>query len=497
MAWVRRRRLRASLGGHEVEDARRLADLERAAGDTPCGCAWLDDRTVEDLDLPAVFAALDRTRTATGAQVLWRWLVAPAERLDVLAAREHAVTAFADADLRARTAAALGTSTIADAPHLPRLLWEPAPPPLRAAGLVGLALGMLACIIAAWWWPPALLGAVLVFGANLVIDDWSKLRLAHQARALELLDDLLGRAVRVARLVPRELAAGIEADLRVRDELHRRLAVLAIRDPFDLLDLVRAGLLVRLAVSRSAMRLVEAERARLRRIVLWFGELDAVVAVAALRAERPSLEVPELAEAATTLLARDLVHPAIERAIGNDLELAGGLLITGSNMSGKSTFLRTVAVNAVLAQSIHTTFGGWRARPMRVRSVMRIADDPARGMSTYAVEVAAIGELVMADAAGVPRLFVVDEPFNGTNPTIRVPIVVAVLEHLVGAGLVIAATHDLDVATRLDPRFVRGYFAERDRGTFDRKLCAGIAPATNAVEILRRAGYPAEILARL
>jgi DNA mismatch repair ATPase MutS len=244
---------------------------------------------------------------------------------------------------------------------------------------------------------------------------------------------------------------------------------------------------------------VAAEREQLRAIALWFGEVDAVCSVAALRAERTETRVAELVHGARqddrVIVAHDLVHPAIVDAIGNDLELRAGLLVTGSNMSGKSTFLRTVAVNAILAQSIHTTFGAWRATPLTVRTVMRIADDPARGMSTYAIEVAAIGELV-AQSAG-EMLFVVDEPFNGTNPTIRVPIVVAVLEYLVEHGLVVAATHDLDVATTLNARFQRGYFEEQDEGTFDRHLRGGIAPATNAVEILRRAGYPNEILRRL
>jgi DNA mismatch repair ATPase MutS len=114
-------------------------------------------------------------------------------------------------------------------------------------------------------------------------------------------------------------------------------------------------------------------------------------------------------------------------------------------------------------------------------------------MSTYAVEVAAVRELVADTPA---TLVVLDEPFHGTNPAIRVPIVVAVLEYLVGRGLVVAATHDLDVATRLDARFARAYFEERD-GRFDRHLREGVAPAANAVEILRRAGYPAAITDRL
>ncbi|MEO6776117.1 MAG: hypothetical protein ABI467_24370 [Kofleriaceae bacterium] len=473
---------------------REISDLEQAA---PPGCTRLDERTIDDLDLAQVFTSIDRTRTAAGAQALWRWLAAPAHDLELLALREREISAFTDPELRARTFRCLGTTSSTDTQLVPRLLWEAPAKPLPDGLLPALAFGMIALFALAFVWPPAFLGVIVMFGVNLVVDDWSKLRLAQQARALEVLDDLLDRAAAVARVVPSELAARIAPDLAVRDVLHRRMRVLALRDPFDVMDLVRAGLLVRLAITRSAMKLVEVERERLRRVVLWFGEVDAVAAIAALRAERRELRVPELVPGETRLVAQELVHPTVANAIGNDLELAGGLLVTGSNMSGKSTFLRTVAVNAILAQSIHTTFGGWHAMPLCVRTVMRIADDPARGMSTYAVEVAAIGELVAAVEDRAARLFVVDEPFNGTNPTIRVPIVVAVLEYLVGAGLVLAATHDLDVANRLDQRFARAYFAEYEDGAFDRHLHTGIAPATNAVEILRRAGYPDAILARL
>jgi DNA mismatch repair ATPase MutS len=75
--------------------------------------------------------------------------------------------------------------------------------------------------------------------------------------------------------------------------------------------------------------------------------------------------------------------------------------------------------------------------------------------------------------------------------------VLAVLEHLVTLGLVVAATHDLDVANQLGARYARGYFEDDGSGTFDRRLRAGIAPRTNAVEILRRAGYPHEVLRRI
>lgn len=503
VAW-RARRPRWSVGGTEVDDARRLADAERAAGGVPDGCAWLDDRTVEDLDLPLVFRAIDRTATPHGAQALWRWLVAPAVRLDVLAARERTLARLAGQPaLRDRVREAIGDHPTTDAPHLPRLLWEPAPRPLRLAGFAALAGALVALSIAAvLWWQPLAIGCIALVGTNIVLDDWASLRLAHQGRALEILVRALASTARV-------LAHGgirdeaIARDLAVFARLRRQVLWLTVRDPFELASLVRAVFLVRVLLLGRFLREVERERERLRRVVLWLGALDALVSIASLRAERADARLPHLTHpsgGAQNLAARGIVHPAIAGAVGNDLALDAGLLVTGSNMSGKSTFLRAIAINAVCAQSIHTTFGSWRAGLVRVFAVMRVADATAAGMSTYAVEVAAIGALVDAVAQrdhGLPALFVIDEPFRGTNPALRVPIVVATLDYLGERDIVIAATHDLDVAAQVSARFARGYFCEPDDGTgqFDHKLRPGVAPTSNALALLVRAGYPRAIVA--
>jgi hypothetical protein len=80
---MRLRRRSWVVGGVEVAEARRVADAERLAGAVIDGCTWLVERSIEDLDLPLVSRALDRTTTLTGSQGLWRWLAAPAVRLDV------------------------------------------------------------------------------------------------------------------------------------------------------------------------------------------------------------------------------------------------------------------------------------------------------------------------------------------------------------------------------------------------------------------------------
>jgi hypothetical protein len=489
-------RVTARIGGSEVADARLLADAERVLGDEPAGCAWLDARTIDDLDLPFVFRSIDRAATPTGAQLLWRWLTAPATRRDVLDTRERKLTML-DPELREQITERLADTAAVDAPCLPRLLWQE-PRELPSARLpIALLAAVAACAVLAWWWP-AFVAAVIVLGvAAVLLDTYMHQRLAEEAHALAVLGatlDTTARIVAQCRL-PAELAGDIAADLAVRARLRKRLLLLTARDPLDLLEVVRAALLVRLLAIRSCMRMVDVERARLRRIVLWLGELDALCSVARLRAERDDAHVP--AFEGTQVTAGTLVHPAVPNAIGNEITLAPALLVTGSNMSGKSTLLRAVAVNAILAQSVHTTFGRWRAPLVRVRSVMQIRDDVEHGMSTYAVEVAAIGELVAATGGALPTLFVLDEPFHGTNPAVRVPIVVAVLEHLAAHDFVIAATHDLDVARQLGEHFVRGYFAQLPNGDFDRTLKPGVALSTNALELLTRAGYPPALLARV
>ena len=493
------RRRSAAVGNTEIADARQLADAERAIGECPDGCAWLDDRTVDDLDLPLVFRAIDRTATPTGAQALWRWLVAPAVRADVLSAREQRLARLAaDPALCGRLRDLLGVHPASDAPHLPRLLWQPPPRPLSILLFAALSGLVIAQAVLAIWWPPLAIGCIALFIANVIIDDWASVRSAANAHALTVLVRVLASAQRVA------LHGGwtdeIAADLAAFGTIRKRSALLTVKDPFGLADLLRGGLHVRQLLLGAAMRMVDRERGRLRRVVLWLGEIDAAISIASLRTERTDARPPQLSRGATRISAANLVHPAIENAVGNDLELEGGLIVTGSNMSGKSTFLRAVAINAVCAQSIHTTFGSWRASLFHVHAVMRSVDAPADGMSKYAVEVAAVGKLIEAVARedrAIPTLVVIDEPFSGTNPALRVPIAVAVLDHLARRDIAIAATHDLDVAVQVGARFLRAYFREPDHatGSFDRKLHPGVSPGSNALALLVQAGYPADIIA--
>lgn len=489
-----------------IGDAHRLVDLERAAdAPAPEGCAWLDEATIADLELADVVHGIDRTVSPTGAQQLWRMVAAPALRLDVIAERERSLAMLAaDPPARAQLRKVLAGAAEPDTAYVPLLLWSDTPAPLLPGwGSQLMAGALLACIAGVFVWPVLILPAMLLFVANVVLDDRGNVHLAQHARALQMFGRVLAVAERVVReeLGPPNLRAAIAAELPALGPLRKKLAMLSVNDPLDISGVVSAGFQMRLIAMASCLDLLKKHREPMRRLHRLVGELDALQAIATWRAERPDVSIPELVEGGAELEVDDIRHPGIAGAIGNSIDLgAQSLVVTGSNMSGKSTFLRTLAVNAVLAQSIHTVCGTWRGAIVRVHAAMRAVDATGEGLSTYAAEVATVGTLVAAaepSTPSPPALLVLDEPFRGTNPMVRVPIVVAVLEYLARENIVIAATHDLDVAKRLSEVFERGCFRElddEDGTTFDFRLRPGMAVTTNAVALLRRAGYPAAIL---
>ncbi len=202
-------------------------------------------------------------------------------------------------------------------------------------------------------------------------------------------------------------------------------------------------------------RELRARAPELLRVIAGVGEVDAAVSVASYRAGTPGWTCPVLRSAGPVVLT-DIRHPLLPDAVPNSLELAppNGVIITGSNMSGKSTFLRTVGVTAVLAQTINTCLASrYKAPLFVVRSCIGLADDPATGKSYYLVEVESILALVHAASAPVPHLMLFDELFRGTNAVERIAAAEAVLLEFLtpradarpSPHVVIAATHDQEL----------------------------------------------------
>ena len=255
------------------------------------------------------------------------------------------------------------------------------------------------------------------------------------------------------------------------------------------------------------------ERWRLRhgdRARIWLralGEIEALAAFATLAYDNPEWCFPTLeARAEGTLDATNLGHPLLSptERVGNDVSLGGPgdvLFITGSNMSGKSTLLRAIGLNVVLAQAGGPVCASaMQLARVRLRTSVDATDALERGLSLFMAELLRIKAIVDAarDTADCPLLYIADETLRGTNARDRHAAVISILRQLVRAGAIgVVATHDPDLAAdeRLRPH-IRPYhlleqFRVEGRATsmwFDYRLRPGLATTRNAIQLLEMVG---------
>jgi DNA mismatch repair ATPase MutS len=176
-----------------------------------------------------------------------------------------------------------------------------------------------------------------------------------------------------------------------------------------------------------------------------------------------------------------------------------GIIVTGSNMSGKSTFLRTLGVNQVLAMTICVAFARrYRVSPLLTMSSITNRDSLLDAESHYLVEARRLLALMAAGRGGHPALLIIDEILSGTNSEERIEASIRILRHFAGLQcLAVAATHDRPIAAALDGAYVNIHFTHSIDGEgleFDYRLHEGIVEAGNAFRLLRLLGYPEEIL---
>jgi hypothetical protein len=231
------------------------------------------------------------------------------------------------------------------------------------------------------------------------------------------------------------------------------------------------------------------------------GEFEALCALAAYAYENPDDPFPEVVEPGPCFEAEGLGHPLLPRTdcVRNDLGLGGGLrmlVVSGSNMSGKSTLLRAVGVNGVLALAgAPVRARRLRLSPLVVGATLRVQDSLQAGVSRFYAEILRVRQLLDLARAAPPLLFLLDELFQGTNSHDRRVGAEAVLRRLVDAGAVgLVTTHDLaltGIADLLAPRAANVHFEDRFEGgvmTFDYRMKPGVVQNTNGLALMRAVG---------
>jgi DNA mismatch repair ATPase MutS len=241
---------------------------------------------------------------------------------------------------------------------------------------------------------------------------------------------------------------------------------------------------------------------QVRRWLTIVGEFEALSSLSAYRYEHPGDQWPEIVTGPAQFEATRMGHPLIPaaRAVPNDVRLSNEetqlLVVSGSNMSGKSTLLRTIGVNAVLAHAgAPVRCAQLRLTPLALGATLRIQDSLQEGRSRFYAEITRIREVADLSTGPVPLLFLLDELFQGTNSHDRLIGAAGLLRSLLDRSAIgLITTHDLAltaIADDLAPRAVNAHFEDRFEGgemRFDYRLRPGRVTRSNAIALMRAVG---------
>jgi DNA mismatch repair ATPase MutS len=266
------------------------------------------------------------------------------------------------------------------------------------------------------------------------------------------------------------------------------------------LDYIRMLFHADLMKFNSMLSFLQKNRKTLNRLYINIGFLDSMIAAASFREYLPYYSEPVLVKGGRpNLSVTELYHPLLEEPVPNSISEKQSVLITGSNASGKSTFIKTMAINAILSQTIYTSIStSYKASSFMIYSSMALRDNIFSKESYYIVEIKSLKRIMDRINPDIPILCFIDEVLRGTNTLERIAASSRILSTLANHNtLVFAATHDIELTHILEENYSNYHFQERISDheiLFDYKLYQGRAVSKNAIKLLGMLGYSKDII---
>ncbi len=465
----------------------------------------IDEETWKDLDLNELFEVINRTITPIGSQILYDMLKNPRTDLEELNKREKFITSIAeDISLRQNIQVALLRLAKLPAKYLAYSLWHPLPDKPRYAFLFYF-------LSALSFWVPVLFllnfihwGFIaLVFVVNSIIYLLYEKKLTELVVSFKYLNTLISISHKVANLLPTRFAdikTELKKELKYAKSIGKKVYSLQFDDSTNVFMIYyNMYTLSSITTFFSAVNSLTKNIKSLQRIFEIVGYIDALTAVASYRKQFPNYCHPIFTDTPKFCVDK-ISHPLVVNPIPNDFTFdTKCLIITGSNMSGKSTFLKTLGVNAILAQTFNMCYAEKYEAPfLKVVSSIERSDDLINGKSYYMSEVESILRIINSSKTEGVHLFLIDEIFRGTNSIERTAASIEVLRFLNNQkDFVIVATHDLQLTDILSASYQNFHFRETMTETglvFDYKLHSGKSSSKNAIALLKYVGYPNSIV---
>lgn len=469
---------------------------------------YLDDITWNDLDLDTIFMLLNQTYSCVGESYLYALLRTPSFSGEELEARERLVRYFMEHETEREQMSLFfakvgktGKKSIFD--YIYNL--AECRPASRSGDLLCLAViaaGVASIFLTSY-------GALLLLGA--LAFSWSvyykeKKRIEPYIVSCKCFLEMLKMADKLGSLKSGEMERYINqieaAGKKFQKFRKNSYFVVSGGDGLTgvLLDYLKLTFHLDLLQFPTLVRELGGQLGEFEILTKNIGELESAIAIASFRTMMEQWCVPSLNSSRDVMLrSEQMYHPMIEDPVKNSIRVDRGVLLTGSNASGKSTFLKTVAINGILAQTIHTCLAdSYESSFYQVYTSMALRDDLESQESYYIVEIKSLKRILDHVGEEIPMMCFVDEVLRGTNTVERIAASSQILKSMAVPGvLCFAATHDIELTHILEEDYENYHFQEEVKDhdiLFNYKLYEGRAVSRNAIKLLSIIGYQEEII---
>ena len=478
----------------------------------------IDDITWNDLDLDQVFRAMDSTCSAAGEEYLYHLLRAPALNSSDLPYTQDQYGYFAGGaheEERVRLQEILTgldhagryslydyidfTTELGERSNLPHYIAAAAPFAAFALMFLHTGIGILAMLI--------------VFSINLITYFREKAKVAAHYQVFNYILRLLDCAQELEKAgcpVFAEDTKKIPELMKAFSSFRRGSSLLlgsvgGGADPLGLLlEYIRILFHLDLIKFNSMLRQMRGKQPQIDELLTITGRIDACISIVSWRETLPYFAVPDLREeSAFPFSVRDLFHPLLSDPVSNSLTAEKPVLLTGSNASGKSTFLKAAALCALLSQSVGIAPArSYSGACFRIFTSMALRDSLQDGESYFIVEIKSLRRILLAsqETESAPVLCCIDEVLRGTNTVERISASAEILRCFAGTDTAcFAATHDVELTGLLADVYDNYHFSEEITDgdvRFSYRLQPGPSNTCNAIALLGALGYDRALVSR-
>jgi MutS domain V len=469
----------------------------------------VDEKTWSDLNLETLFMNLDRTTSNIGQQFLYHSIKKYEKNKDILNERYNLFHLFREnAEIREKIQLKLTGLDNTKTYFISGLIFGDIP---ERPGFYHLLYSLPVLTVISFVMIP-FYNSLLLVGVglsilNIIINQIFSKRLHKYFSGFSGLNSLINCAEAISKIdsgMGLTQIGFLRKNRPVLKKLRKKMGYIVIDKSegndiiLFVIEYLNIVLLYDLLSYLRSIEYIKAQKEIIQKTFETVAELDASIAIASYLEEIPYHCNPNFIQT-KEITFNEIYHPLIKDAVSNSIsEIRQSVLITGSNMAGKTTFIKTLGINFILAQTLNFCLAEKASFPMLiVKSAIKREDDIEHSKSYYFVEVERLLEFIELSKDKSNYLFLIDEIFRGTNTVERLSSSTAVLNYLNKNNLAFVTTHDIELQNLLNNSFKIFHFSEQVTNNhfyFDYVIKEGATFSGNAIKLLELKGYPASIV---